>query len=1229
MILNPVLYRILLTVACISFLPLAVSAQSISYIIPDIGTPGMNTCVEIVGPHDGQGNFGTDGFYLNNPGDFVRVECVNPADTLKVTIGPVVVSWNGRLVSTQIFVHPSQQPNADDWRLLQSQFVIPIRVVVNGTPSNSDLFYIVRPQTGIISLAGGVFGAGLGIRSRRGAMIVDSAILGNAQFTVSTSDPDPATPGNQGFLPFVLLSKGRIAGQPGTTITVSAQGRDAGPGGGGGGGNYCDVSGNGSDGGAGFTGGGRGGRNGSGFPLATDEWRNPGIGTGAIVNNTGTALNGVPGGNSAAYEASSGGTGHPFGKSGDGCTDGARCNPAGGFGGGSGQQQTRGGGGGGYATDGESSSASNGGKAHGNIQVIPLAGGSGGAGGNPQGISVCSGDGGGGGGAIRLFSPIINNLVVNANGADGQVRINGPGGAGSGGAISVEAKVQFTTGTVSARGGGNGLLGGAGRLRLDGPRNTIVLTPTSASSFRGPSTDTSGFVGRTFVLTGSGNGSRINLYLKSSAMPWTQIASIAGYAGNSWAQVVSLPGSETIYYLVASQEVASPVSGQYDAEPSVVLSQAAANVLQFRTIPIIAGANRLDMPIAVCETERTDTIMVRNAGDGDLVISSSSFSNGSQGFSLLSPSFPRTILPQDSLRLIIHFTAPRAGAFRDTLLLVNNDTSAARNPWRIELTGSRDSAGAAISLTSIDLGTMLRCEQSSKDTVFTIRNTGTVPITFNFPSSTTTELTVENPPAASFPLTIDPGSQRAIVVRFAPAVTGSPRSGTMTFLSTAATCDQTLQITLTARIEDVSYTAPSSISFNRLLCPREFGDTTFVITNTGSIDINITAITSSNPAFSIAAPFQGLVPAGGQTTVRVLFNPNMAGASNGMLNVIATPCDIAFSIPVDGSKDSVRISSVNLDFGLQQPGDFPVTQTLTVTNTGTVDVTLTQGIFGPGSPFSIASGIPVTIPAGGSAQILIRFSDPGADGTYSQTLILDHVPFCSTTSVEVRGAKGTAAITLIVDTASAEPGEEVEIAIRLVSSTNPTLFGATGISTTLRYNRSLIEPLTNPAGNVIGRDRVIPLTLPLSADPQGRLAILRFRAMLGDSEFTPLTLEGSTGIGGTLDITEVPGQFTLLGICRDGGTRLFSDSGFVLRLTNTPNPFNPTTRIEYELIEAGVMSLEIVDALGRRVALLEERWREPGQYAKDFDASGLPSGVYYSILRTPTSVRSHVMHLMK
>lgn len=68
---------------------------------------------------------------------------------------------------------------------------------------------------------------------------------------------------------------------------------------------------------------------------------------------------------------------------------------------------------------------------------------------------------------------------------------------------------------------------------------------------------------------------------------------------------------------------------------------------------------------------------------------------------------------------------------------------------------------------------------------------------------------------------------------------------------------------------------------------------------------------------------------------------------------------------------------------------------------------------------------------------------------------------------------------------------------------------------------------------------------------------------------------------------------------------------------NFPNPFNPTTEIEYQVASSGFVTLSVFDLLGRRVALLVSEEKEPGIYTVTWDARDLPSGVYMYRLQAP------------
>ncbi len=87
-------------------------------------------------------------------------------------------------------------------------------------------------------------------------------------------------------------------------------------------------------------------------------------------------------------------------------------------------------------------------------------------------------------------------------------------------------------------------------------------------------------------------------------------------------------------------------------------------------------------------------------------------------------------------------------------------------------------------------------------------------------------------------------------------------------------------------------------------------------------------------------------------------------------------------------------------------------------------------------------------------------------------------------------------------------------------------------------------------------------------------------------------------------------------------------------LQNYPNPFNATTRLRYQLLYAGNMSLEIYDIEGKRVRTLQKTHLPPGEYHQEWhgdDEYGqtLPSGLYFLSLTYENQRVVRKMILMK
>jgi len=80
---------------------------------------------------------------------------------------------------------------------------------------------------------------------------------------------------------------------------------------------------------------------------------------------------------------------------------------------------------------------------------------------------------------------------------------------------------------------------------------------------------------------------------------------------------------------------------------------------------------------------------------------------------------------------------------------------------------------------------------------------------------------------------------------------------------------------------------------------------------------------------------------------------------------------------------------------------------------------------------------------------------------------------------------------------------------------------------------------------------------------------------------------------------------------------------------NYPNPFNPSTTIEFKIAILGFVSLKAYDILGNEIATLVNEIKQSGKYKVTLDARNLSSGVYFYKLQTNSFVQTKKMLLMK
>ena len=110
---------------------------------------------------------------------------------------------------------------------------------------------------------------------------------------------------------------------------------------------------------------------------------------------------------------------------------------------------------------------------------------------------------------------------------------------------------------------------------------------------------------------------------------------------------------------------------------------------------------------------------------------------------------------------------------------------------------------------------------------------------------------------------------------------------------------------------------------------------------------------------------------------------------------------------------------------------------------------------------------------------------------------------------------------------------------------------------------------------------------------------------LADSDDATFTV----GAVGVIDWNKIPGSY-----------RLFN---------NYPNPFNPTSNVEFHLKAAGKVQLIIYNILGEEVATLVNKEMPAGVHQVIMNASNLPSGIYFYKLLVNDFTATKKMVLLK
>jgi hypothetical protein len=87
-------------------------------------------------------------------------------------------------------------------------------------------------------------------------------------------------------------------------------------------------------------------------------------------------------------------------------------------------------------------------------------------------------------------------------------------------------------------------------------------------------------------------------------------------------------------------------------------------------------------------------------------------------------------------------------------------------------------------------------------------------------------------------------------------------------------------------------------------------------------------------------------------------------------------------------------------------------------------------------------------------------------------------------------------------------------------------------------------------------------------------------------------------------------------------------SGYTLD-QNYPNPFNPSTTIRFSVPNSELVSLNVYNSIGEKVAELVNQDLPAGNYSVDWNAENISSGVYFYKLKAGSFIETKKMILLR
>lgn len=362
-----------------------------------------------------------------------------------------------------------------------------------------------------------------------------------------------------------------------------------------------------------------------------------------------------------------------------------------------------------------------------------------------------------------------------------------------------------------------------------------------------------------------------------------------------------------------------------------------------------------------------------------------SFTAPNAAYGTMNGSTCMSLAPNASCNVVVGFNPPSVGTYSTTLVVTDTNSS---NTVSIPVTVNSSYWAVIASPNSLQFGIQAVGTESAPKT-FNIQDINGYPM--DHPVSVTLQA------SSNFILTSGSSCLASATQACTLGIAFDPQAtGVINEVATVKDLDSglsgSLSLSGSAGAAGISL-SPASITFAAITPGTNSAPTPIVVTNTGTLPLTISGITMVGAVSGNFTETNNCtsVPANGTCTIDVTFSPSVLGTQSASVQIVSNAASSPNLIPASGSTLGT-MSSITASLSTMHWNVAGTLQDLTLSNPGTLPVTITSLQTGTSNFSVIGTGCRTVIPAQSTCTVTVQSTgleiSEGTPYTYTDTLTI-------------------------------------------------------------------------------------------------------------------------------------------------------------------------------------------------------------------------------------------------